>query len=137
MTFPEDYHHTPTGFGTTNRATGFGTTNGASAVTELNVSCTIPSQVMSENNRIDIKKMIQSQLAGELAQEILNRNLLKTEEYKHAHTRDLVVHSTLLVASPGISMLCVKDDVFSLNEEEFNESDITQALLNTYPERFL
>jgi len=116
---------------------GFTEFNGAQKVHDINVKHTISGSIVINSNALELKGITLEKIAHELAYTILEQKLPRIEEYKEQESGNVVVHATLNVASPGIKMVNVKDEVFNLNGQNFNENQIAHALLNTYPEQFI
>jgi len=83
------------------------------------------------------KSVIYHELALELSHEIIAAKVIRVSTQQNAYDYSLQYTAELTACSPGTKFTNVRNDVFTINNEHFNEQDIIEALKLTFPERFL
>lgn len=80
---------------------------------------------------------IMRELGYSIVNEIISTKVMRISSYKRMDDFSTEYTAELTVTPFGTRMMNVRNDVFTINNEHFNEQEITYALKTAYPERFI
>ena len=80
---------------------------------------------------------ISRELAYNIVHELLDAKVIRITSNERLEDFSMQYIAELTVAPLGTRMMNVRNDVFTINNEHFNEKEIITALKIAYPERFI
>lgn len=77
------------------------------------------------------------ELTQHILKDLISSKLIRLDTYKDGESYSIKYTAVLNVAPQGVQFMNVRDDVFTINNEHFNEEEIKEALKIAYPERLI
>lgn len=115
---------------------GFTSINCLKNVKELSVSGEI-SQYDLTNDSIESINQVKNSLVHKLAESLISNELVEFEQCKNIENFSDVITASINIVEPGKKFVNLTDNKFIVQNEEFSNDELVQAVKIAYPERFI
>lgn len=115
---------------------GFTSINYLKNVKELSVSGEI-SQYDLTNDSIESINQVKNSLVHKLAESLISNELVEFEQCKNIENYSDVITASINIVEPGKKFVNLTDNKFIVQNEEFSNDELVQAVKIAYPERFI
>ena len=108
----------------------------------LTVSTRITNEAFEGSSPASIKSFVYQDFANQFGEKIVKEGLMRFE-VKPAHSYDdpfgyeTFMEGTICIAPMGTKKVVITEKMVSIEDKDFTQEEVMQALLNQYPERFI